>query len=99
MFDIDPRDRERLAKLAADFASMLDNGGPTEHQLAAAPILDQWRVCPMLAYGLIGAVAGHPFVGPGQIITSPIWAMDERRGWARTVSRFYLLGRPAVKTT
>ncbi|ANY81325.1 hypothetical protein BB934_26450 [Microvirga ossetica] len=45
---------------------------------------------------LIGAASGHPLLpGTGRVIrTSDLWIMSEEFSCARTLSRWYRLGRP-----
>lgn len=65
--------------------------------LAAAPRLDLWR--PLLSPPGIpilgGHVTGHPLLRDTVITTSPLIALDADVGWARTFSRWYVLGTPA----
>jgi len=50
---------------------------------------------PRMRPALAGATTGHPLLGDCPIIrTSELFAIDADRGWARTYSRFYRLGRP-----
>ena len=39
-------------------------------------------------------MTGHPDVGPGYVVTSPVVFVGPGAAWARTVSRFYTLGVP-----
>ncbi|WP_425299311.1 DUF6634 family protein [Pseudaminobacter soli (ex Zhang et al. 2022)] len=69
------------------------------HALASgeAPILGRWRLAHRLVPCLSGVSTGHPKL-PGEnrpIGTSDVWLMSEERCWARTLSRWYRLGRPA----
>jgi hypothetical protein len=42
---------------------------------------------------LAGTVRGHPLLGDRRlVVTTEIYAIDTIRGWARTYSRFYVLG-------
>ncbi|SEO27881.1 hypothetical protein SAMN04489859_10584 [Paracoccus alcaliphilus] len=72
--------------------------GPTGDALASTPTLDLWRVLidrrpyPMLV--LWGEVSGHPKLGTDMITTSRLIALNRNAGWARSVSRWYKLGRP-----
>ncbi|AXI52205.1 MULTISPECIES: DUF6634 family protein [unclassified Sulfitobacter] len=72
------------------------DGGPSETDLAEAPVLNYWRphVSRRGAPILWGMVSGHPRLAGGWITTSQLVAIDANRGWARTASRWYALGRP-----
>jgi hypothetical protein len=89
---------QQLRVLADDFDTVAANGGPDEAVLARAPCLDLWCF-----FGgpdglrLAGVVEGHPHVGPGPIVTSPVWLVDPAQNWARTQSRFFRLRRPASR--
>ena len=72
-------------------------GAPDRHELAAAPLLDGWRrtLVPAVEPALVGRVADHPRLpGRRQIVTSRLLAIDLDAGFARTLSRYYRLGRP-----
>jgi hypothetical protein len=46
-------------------------------------------------HALTGLVAGHPSIVNGRrALTSQVYAFDAERGFARTASRFFRLGRP-----
>ncbi len=60
------------------------------------PTLRHWRridVGDGLAF-LVGEVSGHPLLGDGWMISSPLVAYDPANGWARTESRRYQLADP-----
>lgn len=69
--------------------------GPSETDLICAPTLDHWRLVAteMGNVVLAGMVSGHPHLRSGMIATSQLIAIDVVSGWARTVSRWYRLGR------
>ena len=79
----------RSAVTAAD-------SGPSENDLAEAPMLTYWRphVSRHGAPILWGIASGHPRLKGGWITTSQLVAIDVEQGWARTASRWYALGRP-----
>jgi hypothetical protein len=92
---------ERLASLVTDMERI--RRGELPKALASgedAPILDRWilghRPVPCLA----GLSTGHPrLAGVNRAIaTSDLWLMSEDRTWARTLSRWYRLGRPAEQS-
>ncbi|SIT17948.1 DUF6634 family protein [Paracoccus saliphilus] len=70
--------------------------GPTDDDLAAAPVLELWRPLANIhaAVVLWGQVTGHPRIGASTITTSRLIALDRQAGWARTYSRWYRLGEP-----
>jgi hypothetical protein len=86
----------RLRRLADDLDRIAGGTAPTPADLAHTPLLVDWR---MLLTGsglcLAGFVAGHPLLGTKTIATSPVWALDPKLCWARTLSRFYRLSVPA----
>jgi hypothetical protein len=99
---------DRSRRLAADIERLSAAGRPTLDDLADAPILDMWRPVRRLSVGLIGIVRRHPSLADGRVIlTSEVFALngagdDTKDGaggftnatWARSFSRFYVLGRP-----
>ena len=92
-----PDDPELLARLARDLAALARGEAPSSTVLAAAPLITDWslaaRMIPVAA--LTGTVVGHPVITTGHVaITSELFAIDRVKGWARTRSRFYRLGRP-----
>lgn len=89
------REIERLEKLAADLRAIRDRNGPTAAELSGAPFLNNWSQEVRPAQCLVGYVADHPVIpGVGRpVITSDLWVLAENQGWARTLSRWYLLGR------
>lgn len=70
--------------------------GPTETDLAIAPVLSDWKaaISPGGHVMLWGEVTDHPLLGNTSITTSQLIAIDAEAGWARTASRWYRLGRP-----
>ena len=82
-------------RLADDLDRLKMTGHPSDADLATAPILNMWRMAVRPDRALIGFVDGHPSVVAGHTaLTSGLYAIDTTAGWARTWSRFYLLGRP-----
>lgn len=87
---------DRLLALVADFERVRDGASPEVLANGQAPILDRWAFALRPEPCLAGLSTGHPTL-PGQnrkIATSGIWLMSEDRTWARTLSRWYQLGRP-----
>lgn len=91
--------REVVARMAEDLRRLQAGWRPGPAELVDAPKLDGWM------FGvddggylyLVGLVTGHPS-WPGEervVTTSPLVAAGRSWTWARTVSRFYVLGEPA----
>ena len=92
---------KRLAGLVADMEHI--RRGELPQALAGgedAPILDHWILGHRHAPCLAGLSTGHPrLAGVNRAIaTSDLWLMSEDRSWARTLSRWYRLGRPAEQS-
>ena len=85
----------KLRGLAHDLDRIAVAAAPTAAELAKAPLLVDWKIVLTLS-GLVltGFAAGHPLLGARQIVTSPLWVLDPKLCWARTLSRFYRLGVP-----
>jgi len=84
---------QRLRLLADDLELIERNDALDPTLLCRAPFLDRWSFLASAdGVRLMGVVVGHPHCGPGPIRTTPIWAIDLRQRWARTLSRFYRLG-------
>lgn len=91
---------ERLAALVAD-VERIHRGVPPEAMAGEdAPILDRWILAGRMVPCLAGLSTGHPLL-PGTsrpIGTSDLWLLSKDYGWARTLSRWYRLGRPAERS-
>lgn len=87
----------RLLALADDLERVHRGVPPEEMAGDATPILDRWVVAQRIVPCLAGLSTGHPLlVGQGRLIaTSDLWLLSEDRAWARTLSRWYRVGRPA----
>jgi hypothetical protein len=82
-----------VERLAADIARITAGEAPTPAEIEAAPLLDGWALALAPQTVLAGSVSSHPLLGTRPLIrTSPVYALDVERGWARTWSRFYQLG-------
>lgn len=83
----------RMRRALVDLQRLQDGHEPSPDDLASAPLLNDW--CLLGPY-LAGVVTGHPVIADGDsCITSMVLALASDRTWARTVSRFYRLGRPS----
>ena len=103
--DLSPRERGNLMRLAAhlkrlstDLVEIAGGRGPRPEDLADAPTLDEYVVAEKTLPCLVGVQSGHPSVTGSRIQTSEMYVLDERSGWARTLSRYYRLGRPLLAT-
>lgn len=83
----------RLEALAADLHRIGRGDLPGEDELAAAPLLDPWTFDTWAIRCLAGGVHGHPKLHGPLAKTTEIWVWAPDFGWARTLSRFYRLGR------
>ena len=85
-----------LEKLTVDLRRMADDQAPVSSDFEGAPRIDRWRIMYRPVPYLVGIVSGHPVLRNGPITTSDVWVMDTKFGWARTMSRFYVLGDQAA---
>lgn len=94
------RSADQHALLAADLARLRAGWMPDEACLAGAPVLGAWRLVRPdgeALPSLTGLVTGHPRfeLGRRRVLTSNLAALDgASERWARTLSRWYMLGRP-----
>lgn len=82
----------RLRTLLNDLEQIASGYQPGA-ELLNAPFLDDYAATFRLDPCLTGMVQGHPMVRGPAVLTSPLWAYAPDFGWARTLSRFYRLGR------
>jgi hypothetical protein len=85
----------RRADAARDADLLASGWRPTAAQLADAPHMDDWveTVYPYTDLPAVyGRVTGHPLLGPGQALTSPVIARCASWSWIRTEGRFYRMG-------
>lgn len=92
-----PAEKERtlLRSLAEDLQRVEQGFRPDLTDLEDAPFLDEYVVTTRVMPVLAGNVRGHPLLGDTFVNTSGLWMLSPTLGWARTLSRFYRLGRPA----
>jgi len=84
----------RLEALAADLEAIASGAMPPPELLRAAPLIDHWIEVTRPEPCLAGRISGHPHCRGAISITSGTWLWAPELGWARTLSRFYRLGRP-----
>jgi hypothetical protein len=94
------QEMERLAALVADVERIHRGVRPEVLAGDDAPILDRWILGQRLVPCLAGLSTGHPeLAGQNRLIgTSDLWLLSKDRSWARTLSRWYRLGRPAERS-
>lgn len=85
-----------------DYADMIADLGaaPGPGDLDFAPALDDWSAGLTIGkfYNLDGVVSGHPTIVDGDVVfTSPLLNLASDLTWARTLSRFYILGPTSKK--
>lgn len=83
---------DRLRDLADDIEAIEEGVAPIAEDLLTAPVLTGWSKVPHQVPVLAGFVARHPSI-KNLIMTSQVYASDGQT-WARTLSRWYRLGRP-----
>jgi hypothetical protein len=88
-------DIARLENLTADLKKVADGKLPPIRVLDESPMLHNWRLSSIPVPRLEGECRNHPLLNGPIIRTSDIWIMAPDLGWARTLSRFYRLGKPA----
>jgi hypothetical protein len=82
----------RLERLSSDLEVIGQGGGPSQAQLASAPVLDGYRLAVRPTACLVGVCQDHPLIDGPFIYTSDLCAYAPELGWARTLSRYYRLG-------
>lgn len=87
------------AALARDLRRLAASTAPSPAALAAAPVVSRWRVGIRPVPALIGRVDGHPLLPRGPLTSSELVVVDRSRRFARTLSRWYVLGEPAECST
>ena len=90
------RDVERFRKLSYDLQRIGAGASPTEQELDAAPLIENWTFHVKPAPALIGTITGHPLLSNRSLLsmTSEVWVDGSASGWVRTFSRYYRLGSP-----
>ena len=84
----------KLRALTADLDALAKGYLPDAAVLSVAPILDHWELAERSAPCLIGMQTGHPLFSTNTAIyTSGLYFLDPEAGIARTLSRWYRLGR------
>lgn len=89
----------RLEDLLAAVERVGAGSMPSAGELAAAPLIDGWMEAMRPVVCLAGKIHGHPACRGPVSVTSEVWIMAARLGWARTYSRLYRLGQPLRDAT
>lgn len=87
-------DADRLERLAANLRAIDAGVGPTEDDLASAPVIENRATEFVPAKVLFGRVAGNlpeKYLG---FCSTELWVLAEQRGWVLTLERWYRLGQP-----
>lgn len=85
---------ERLRQLTLDLERIRRGEHPGRRTLASAPTLENWGLVRRAEYCLGGTVYGHPSIKDGRpAVTSALWVLAPTLGYARTLSRFYAIGK------
>lgn len=93
---------EKFQSAQTDLRRIDEGWRPSESDLADAVGLEDWlpAVDPVNNLPiLIGEAIGHPILGDRFITTSPLLWISKDRTIARTLSRWYRLGRCALPST
>jgi hypothetical protein len=87
-----------LERLANDLRQLACGTLPDRTTLAEAPLLHRWHFVQRPGLALSGSVHGHLNMTDGKTaVTSEVFALDQDRRWARTLSRYYALGAAAIE--
>jgi hypothetical protein len=86
----------RLNTLVADMERILGRSLPETIADRNPPVLERWILAQRTVPCLVGLATGHATLpGRGRLIcTSDLWLLSQDHTWARTLSRWYRLGRP-----
>lgn len=84
---------DRCERLLADLKALQAGNGPTDAQLAAAPLIDRYSKAYLPVPCLVGFILGHPELDNGPGRTSDLWVVAPDHGWVRSLSRYYRLGQ------
>ena len=88
------RTAKLLHRLSDDLKRIEAGQGPTTTQLSNAPRIDDWELGYRFDPALVGFVSQHPLLADGPTTTSSLYYLDMEAGYALTLSRFYVVGRP-----
>uniref|UniRef100_Q07NV5 Uncharacterized protein n=1 Tax=Rhodopseudomonas palustris (strain BisA53) TaxID=316055 RepID=Q07NV5_RHOP5 len=87
----------RLRELLKDLEKVRSGQHPDQDALSESPLLQDWEVTVRPELCLTGIVHGHTRIKDSRAaITTELWLFAPQLGYARTLSRFYALGAPAI---
>ena len=88
-----------LRILADDLDRISSGTGPTEADLARAPILFDWepKLTPLCEPAIRGIVRGHPAIPDGEFLRAEILAVDPDLSWIRTWTGFFRLAESSAQ--
>jgi hypothetical protein len=85
---------KRVQSLLQDLKRASVGRHPNSRTLVKAPVLDNWQMAYRPEPCLVGTMHDHPHVTDGHLgMTSGVWLLAPTIGYARTLSRVYVLGR------
>lgn len=93
---------QKITDAAADLRRLEEGWLPSDADLRDAVILEDWMIGrdPLTGQTVFwGRSIGHPILGDRLITTSPLIWVSEDRTIARTLSRWYRLGKCASPPT
>lgn len=80
---------DRFLQLAERLRRIASRQGPTEQELASAPLLCRPQYVPRPAMCLAGWGEGHPRLPDGPVTTAEVVVDGSGLGWILTEGRFY----------
>jgi hypothetical protein len=84
----------RLCRLVQDLDDIRRGRHPGKARLASCPTIHEWQGITRPDPCLTGIMFNHPTIPDGrQGVTTGLWVLAPTLGYARTISRFYALGR------
>jgi hypothetical protein len=85
--------------LADDLDLIAAGAGPTEADLARAPLLVGWepKLTPTQEPAIRGIVHGHPIIPDGEVLRAEILAVDPDLSWIRTWTGYFRLAEQSAR--
>lgn len=85
---------DRLERLAADLRAIHAGTGPSQEELASAPVIDGWAVEFVPAQALFGNVLDEASGTSRALFATDVWVLAKEQGWVLTLARLFRLGVP-----